>query len=101
MDVDYVAHSRHMNPELNQTERYALYPCLGFEASAQSGSCALLSPRANIRPAVGDGNDHGFAWRPMPLQVRVFDLSHRPGQGLARGKLGWCGCATGLWADNR
>ena len=31
----------------------------------------------------------------LVLQVRVGNLSLRPGQGLAPGKLGRCGCATG------
>jgi hypothetical protein len=26
-------------------------------------------PGAKIETAVGDGDDHGFAWRPMPLRV--------------------------------
>jgi hypothetical protein len=66
----------------------------------------LASPRRElgrtlsraVEAAVGGGDDHGFAWRPMPLQVRVGGLSPRPGQRLAVGKLGWCGCATGILA---
>jgi hypothetical protein len=37
-----------------------------------------------IQPAIGDRNHHGFAWRPMPLQMRVDIVpSLCSGQGLA------------------